>query len=116
MSFADLMKSDAQNAILGTAGEFVEAITYTPAGGTAKVIQAVVVREQIEPAAQGNNRILAGTAELYILADATLGIATVKKGEDKVSLPVWLGETAATWSVAEIISKDDAMYHLRIRR
>ena len=75
MTFQDLLRQDRDNVILNK-NELAQDVVYTPKGGTAKTITAIVSgdTEHIE---QGNKaRISARTATAIISNDATAGIAS----------------------------------------
>jgi hypothetical protein len=111
MSLKDLMLQDAVNVIMHK-GEFAEEITYTSYGGVAKVINAVVVRNKLQPDSQVNNKVLAGQAEIQIANNATYGIEVIYKGRDLVSLPERLGEDPITYRIVDILGQDDGIWHL----
>jgi hypothetical protein len=111
MTFKDQIKSDALNVFLNT-GEFAETVSYTPKGGSAKTIKAVVNRERPDPAAEVSNRAYFNQLEIMIANDATNGIAAINKDGDTVSLPLRPGGVAVTFTVKDILSSDDGMWHL----
>lgn len=115
MTFQDQTLNDAKDCLMNT-DEFAEEVVYTPYGGSAKTVDAIVVREQIQKNEQALGQIGERVFELYILNDATLGVTSVKKGQDIVSLPVLIGGSSVNFSVVDIISKDDALWHLSIQR
>lgn len=115
MTFRTQLQDDAKNCFMNT-DEFAETISYTPYGGSARSITAVIVRDPLQRSEQDGGRIAGREFEIFILNDATYGVSSVLKGQDKVSFPVHLGETAVSFVVADIISKDDAVFHLRAIR
>ena len=116
MGFKDQIVEDARNIFLDSTTGFAEDIVYTPYGGTAKTIKAVVERKTLEPNQQGSTSIVGRELEISILNDADEGVADVVKGQDKVSLPVWSGGESVDWVVVDISFKDEAMFLLKIRR
>jgi len=115
MAFKDQMAADAANIFLNT-DEFAESISYTPYGGAAKTIKAIVTRNRISPDSQEQGRVLINQVEIQIANDVTNGIATVTKGQDTVSLPAFLGGSASTWRIVDILDHDSAMWRLLARK
>lgn len=103
-------------AVFLNSDEFAESISYTPTGESAKSIKAVVVRENVNPDTQTQGRVMQRECELYIATDSTAGVETVTKGADTASFPVHYGGSNVTWQVADVIGKDDGIWHLRMTR
>ena len=117
MSFKDQMAADAANCFLN-GDEFAETVIYTPAGGQAKSIKAIVERRRILPANEDSNRVLVGTLEMMIARDPVLGILSVNKGQnpDQVLVPEVVGGVAVTYFVADILAMDEGMWHLLLQK
>ena len=115
MSFKSQLDDDAVNVFLNT-DEFAESLVYTPYAGTPVTIKAIIVRERIDPGSEDHGRILQNQSEIYIANDADEGITSVDKGRDKVSFPKLVGGTAVDWSVVDVLSKDDGMWHLLVQK
>ena len=115
MSLKDHLDDDAVNVFLNT-DEFAEDITYTPSGGPAKSIKAIIDREQLEPSEESRGRVTARSANIEIANNSTYGVDTVNKGADTVSFPVNVGEGAVSWLVVKIIDQDPGMWLLEVRR
>lgn len=116
MTFKEQIITDAKTVFMDTETGFAENISYLPYEGESKTIAAVVNRGMLEPNKQGELNAPGREFEIIILNDATEGIANVQKGQDEVSLPVWPGGDNVTWAVVDIMSKDEAVYVLKIRR
>jgi hypothetical protein len=109
------IQSDMVNVFLNSG--FEESISYTPSGGAAKTIDAVVFREGSR---QHEDTIGRGTRtnqrqydiEILISNDATDGIATVIPREDTVSVAKRPGEAAQTFLVASVIQSDEGAWRL----
>lgn len=115
MTFNDMLNTDALNSF----SEFKESITYTPAGGSAKTINALVVRERRDADPQSRGRIAVGEAEIYVENDATTGVTSVDdsgSSVDKVAFALQQGGSAVTWRVAAVIDKDNGFWHLRVKK
>jgi len=106
---------DAKDAFLNS-DEFAESITYTPNGGSPKVIKALVVRERLQADGPDQGRVLNRQAEIYIANDATEGVTSVDKGNDTVSFPVFVEGSAVPWKVVEVLGKDEGMWHMAVMR
>jgi len=103
------------------ASGFQESITYTPSGGTAKTINAIVYRSgttQTVPSRRtgaSENKTISRRydVEIHISTDATSGIQTVKINADKVALKRRTNDTSnTTFLVRGIIQEDVGAYWL----
>lgn len=115
MAFKSDLAQDAAKTFLNS-DEFAEDITYTPKGGVAKVIKAVVNRKRIDPASEDAGRILINQCEIFIANDAVSGIASINKGGDLVSLAEVIGGTQIDWIVADILSQDEGVWQLLLQK
>lgn len=115
MTFKSDLAQDAAKTFLNS-DEFAEEITYTPKGGTAKVIKAVVNRKRIDPASEDAGRILINQCEIFIANDATAGVTSVNKGGDLVSLAEAIGGTQIDWVVADILAQDEGAWQLLLQK
>ena len=104
------LQDDMDNIFL--ASGFEEDITYTPSGGTAKTISAIVYRQGAKESS--TNRRLTNAQnrtydiEIDISTDATNGIADVTIREDKVALYREIGDSTTTTFMVKGIIQDDA--------
>ena len=117
MAFKDQLAVDAANCVLN-GNEFAESVVYTPYGGQARTIKAIVERRRLMPSNQDANRLLTGTVEIHIARDAALGVYSVNKGAnaDQVVLPEVIGGVAVTYFVADILAMDEGMWHLLLQK
>lgn len=115
MTLKSQLPGDAKAAFLNS-DEFSELVTYTPNGGSPKIIKAVVVRERLQADGPDQGRVLNRQAEIYIANHATDGVTSVDKGNDTVSFPVFVEGSAVPWKVVEVLGKDEGMWHLAVMR
>jgi hypothetical protein len=115
MAFKDNLAQDVAETFLNS-DEFAEEITYTPKGGAAKVIKALVNRKRIDPAYEDAGRVLLNQCEIFIANDETSGVASVNKGEDLVSLAEVIGGAVIDWVVADILGQDEGVWHLLLQK
>jgi len=116
MSFKEQLNNDAVLTFLNTS-EFGEVILYTPKGGTAKEIPAIVNRSRgLSPAEEDSGRAALNEAEISIANDAENGVISVNKGGDTVSLPQRVGDANVDWVVVDILDQDEGVFHLLIRK
>lgn len=115
MAFKDNLAQDAAETFLNS-DEFAEEIIYTPKGGSAKVIKALVNRKRIDPAYEDAGRILINQSEIFIANDETSGAASINKGGDIVSLAEVVGGGAIDWVVADILGQDEGVWHLLLQK
>ena len=101
MAFKDKLAVDARNVILNK-DEFAETVIYTPKGGSPKSIEGIVSRSQADSNEQDQGRMLHRQCEIWIANDASEGVVSVDKGDDKVSLPPLLGQASVDWRVVDI--------------
>jgi hypothetical protein len=88
---------------------FEEDIEYTPSGGVAKTIKAVVYRQGASETRSGratSNRYR--DIEIDISTDATEGIAKITVKEDAVALYKEIGDTTVSTFFVKGIVHDDA--------
>ena len=117
MSFKDQLAVDAANCVLN-GNEFAEDVVYTPNGGQARTIKAIVERKRLTPSGEDANRVLAGTVEIHVVRDGVLGVLTISKGAnaDQVVLPEVIGGAGVTYFVADILAQDPGMWHLLLQK
>ena len=116
MTLKTEMVSDARNTFLNS-GEFAETISYTPKGGSAKSIKAIVERSRLDSSSQDSGRIVGRQAEIWIANHATDGVASITKGEDLVSMPVHNeGGANVDWRVIDVMHKDEGVWQLLLQR
>lgn len=115
MSFKEQLNNDAVLAFLNT-GEFAETITYTPKGGTAKTIAALIDRKPVNSVGEDSGRTLLGQIEIVIANDSENGISSINKGGDTVSLPERVGDADIEWSVIDIVDQDEGMWRLLVSK
>ncbi len=112
MTFKSRIKEDALICLLNT-DEFAEEITYTPAGGHARIIKAIVDRNRIMPDRQDELRTLQNQAEIFVLNDETAGISLINKKDDRIALADLEGDLKEA-RIVEILNKDEALWHLLV--
>ena len=83
MTLKSKLPEDAKAAFLN-GDEFAESITYTPNGGSPKVIKALVVRERLQADGPDQGRVLNRQAEIYIANHATIPISAIKTPKVKI--------------------------------
>jgi len=115
MTFKTQMKDDVINCLLNS-DEMAEAILYTPKGGTAKSIKAIIDRRRIIPAGEDSGRTLINQVEIVIANDSTYGVSSVNKGGDTVSLPERIGGVNVTWTVSDIVKQDEGSWQLLLTK
>lgn len=114
MTLKTQMAADA--AALMTTDEFAEAVSYTPSGSAPITINAIVERGRLQADAESGGRSLGKEIRISIARYATLGVLTVTKNADTVSLLENIGGTAVTFIVADILAQDDGMWYLLLQR
>jgi outer membrane protein W len=114
MTFRAQQVLDAANALCNPA-EFGESLSYTPSGSSAVTVRALVERPQKGADAQDNNR-LERAVVVTVSKSASLGVASVTVGGDKVAVEVPIGATSQNYRVTELLYEDDAVFRLRAVR
>jgi len=112
MTFKSQLKEDALSCFLNT-NEFAENITYIIAGGSIRIIKALVNRGQIKPSREDSLRTLQNQAELFVLNDEASGTSLINKKDDKIILTDLEGDTKEC-RIVEVLNKDDALWHLLV--
>lgn len=101
---------------------FGEEIVYTPRGGAARPIKAVVWRRPPQPAKGGSGRPQAAfqqsaapAMEIYVRNHAAAGVSSIDRDGDTYAIAERLGEAPKKWRVVEIVTQDAGGFHLRLR-
>lgn len=116
-NLTDQLAADAA-AILNV-NEFGTSVSYTPSGGSARTIPAIVTYNL--PSVPGETasglKTLTGDASVAIAntSTAALGTASIAVNRDTITMPSREGGTSRTWAIVEIISQDSAMFYVRCR-
>jgi len=90
---------------------FEEDVVYTPSGGTAKTIKAMVYRQGSVKSSTSNRMTSKNRSydiEIDISTDATNGITDITIRADKVALYREIGDTITTTFLVKGIIQDDA--------
>ena len=111
MTFADNVKADAVNVILS--GEFSEEITYTPGGGSAKVIKAIVGRDALGRNSENKGRSLRSRVKVSIADDEINGVSSINKIDDWVTFTDSEGNTRNA-RIVDIESRSSGMWRLQV--
>jgi hypothetical protein len=94
---------------------FGETITYTPSGGSAKSIAALVDRTPLRPTEHGGQTVPQNMTEIWIINNATTGVASVKPGFDTVALKAKLSDAATTtMRVTKLLYHDAGTWRLEV--
>lgn len=104
------MKDIAGDGIVAALGDTLgETITYTPSGGTAFQVTAVVDRGGLMRGRADGGSTLRWTREVLIPISK---LVAVNRGADEVTMPVWPGGPDKTYRVSEIASCDGGYWRL----
>jgi hypothetical protein len=100
---------------------FAEDVTYTPNGGTAKAVRAVVFRKGMKTRTQRNDAAAGSQQNLYdvtvaISRDPTDGIETVTLKSDTISLQNNIGDAVSVFRVTGIMSQDSGCWYLGLTK
>ncbi len=95
---------------------FSESITYVPASGDERTIDALIDR-RIPPQPVPPGRGVRSFLLVSVANNSTTGIssAEIDTGGDTLRLAKRLGETATTVGIAKIVSHDNGMMTLEVR-
>lgn len=113
MTFKTRVASDVKDVFLN-ADEFAETITYTPHGGAAQTINAIVIRDPAEPDEGG-----LGGQEYSLYADVTIATEDVASAgtDDVLAFPKAAGGSNVNWNVIGLpLVPGDGTAHLRVFR
>ena len=101
------------NSVFLNDSEFAEKITYISSTSKAILIDAVVVRQGLEPGAENVGRSLRNQAEIYVANDGISGIIKLDKKDDRIILIDFEGIKRSA-RINEVLSRDQGMWHLLI--
>ena len=95
---------------------FGETVTYYPAGGSSRSIQAVIVRKEVEAMA-GFSDVNNPVAIMQVANDSTRGIASfeIDRGGDEIEYSYKLGKTAQRRKITRLTEIDYAWLELEVR-
>lgn len=113
MSLRDDLSADAAE-FLDEDG-FAEEITYTPHEELGKTMIAIVERSPAtnpQLADMGPRSLKTNRIELWIANSATLGVTSVKKGFDRVTLPFPENGPNVEFTVTKVLNSDPGMFHV----
>ncbi len=110
MTFKDALSQNAQRVFLNT-DEFAEQVIYTPSGGFAKTIKAVIVRKDLSPADENTGRSLKNQAEVFISTDSVTGVSSINRRDDRITLADVEGILREA-RINDVLGRDDGMWHL----
>lgn len=115
MTLQATIAADALTVFTST-DDFAEVVTYKPRGGTARSINAVVLREQITVLAEDGDTV-APVWQVHVANDSTYGIssAELNLGGDKITLPPRDGKDAEDRSITQLMIQDVGMLVLECR-
>lgn len=106
MTLRDRMREHAKRTLTRT-DHLGELLTYHPKGGTDRQIQAVVRRLGTEPAESG--AVAKRVAEVAIPNDPDVGVTSVDKAGDRITLAIEEGDEPVSARVRSIVSQDAGM-------
>lgn len=111
----DIIAQDARMYVDPDLMPGVEQITYTPRGGTPKLIYVQVERETPFEM-PGMPAVLQPTIKIGLARDATYGMLLVNIGGDRVMMNVRQNDptTVATMAISKIYSEDAGMFRLKV--
>jgi len=115
------LQEDMYNVFL--ASGFQEDIIYTPSGGAAKTIKAIVYRDGAgyttpsgRTGGESQSKSRNYNISIHISNDATNGIATITVKEDAVKCKRRYSDSAnSTFLVSGIIQDDEGAWHLGLK-
>src|SRR5574343_292898 len=109
MTLASQIVTDANDVFLDT-DDFAESITYTPSGGAAVTVSAIVNRNPLQTRGTDNNARLEFEIEIEVAVES---VAAVILNGDTVALKKREGDTAdTTFKVSHIVQQDSGMWRL----
>ena len=96
---------------------FGETVTYKPAAGGTRSIDACVRREHPRKSDEDPNPSIHEYMSIFVMNDSTLGIsaAEINLGGDSINFARRLGDTATDNSITQIESQDTGGLLLRVR-
>ena len=119
MTLHDLITTDALGVLIDT-DDFAESVTYVPYNYTGnsvraeRVINAVVVRQQLQVFSEDGNTIIP-TFEVHVANSSTHGISSdeLDLGGDKIKLAPRDGKAVEARSVTHLLTQDHGMLVLQ---
>lgn len=115
MSLHDMIESDALDVFCNV-NDFAESVTYYSRSGSARAIDAVVVREQLAILAEDGDAVVP-VFEIHVANSCVDGIASdeLNLGGDMIEFAVRVGEPVERRSITRLLSHDEGMLVLECR-
>jgi len=93
---------------------FGEPAVYTPAGGTPRSVQVLVIRDPL--VANGGERIATKSVTINVSADSRVGIpAKPARNADTITVAWNLGDAPKAYVIVEIVAQDAGGWHLKLK-
>lgn len=90
-----------------------ETVTYTPVGGVAVQVQAVVERKDVEPLDEQISAVGRLLCQVFIARDAAVGVLAVAPG-DTMTLALRMGAEPVAARVTRILSQDEGGFLIEV--
>jgi hypothetical protein len=115
MTLHDTIQADA-STVFCNANDFAEPVTYYKRDGSARVIQAIVLREGYELLAEANDAVVP-MLEIHVANSDTLGISSdeLNTGGDQLGIPTRVGQPELIRAIVRLVSHDEGMLVLQCR-
>jgi len=116
MTLHDMIQSDAET-VFCNANDFAEPVTYYARHGSARSINAVVVRETLAAFTEDGGDSVLPVFEIHVINDSATGISSdeLNLGGDSIEFAVRVGQDVSKRSITKLTIHDEGMLVLECR-
>lgn len=115
MTLHDMIKADA-DVVFCNANDFAEPVLYYKRAGSARTIQAVVIREALSVLSEDGDNVIP-MFEVHVANDPAKGITSdeLNLGGDSIEFAIRVGGPKTRRSIMKLLSHDEGMLVLECR-
>lgn len=115
MTLHDVIQADA-SAVFCNTDDFAEVVKYYPRTGTARSVNAIVIREALAVLPEDGDAVIP-LFEVHVANTATNGITSdeLNLGGDRLEFAVRVGGATTRRTITKLLSHDEGMLVLECR-
>ena len=115
MTLHDIIQADATTVFCNT-DDFAEEVTYYPRTGTARTVDAIVIREALAVLTEDGDAVIP-LFEIHVANTETRGITSeeLNLGGDRIEFAVRVGGALTRRTITKLVGHDEGMLILECR-
>ena len=115
MTFKEQVEADVAAVFLNE-DEFAESITYTPTGGVARTILAIVDRQDETIEYRDGGQVRVRVREIHVADHATTGIDYDSLALQTDTVTITDDSASELWPILEVVDRELGMFGVRVER